>query len=57
MKYIIALATSLALIMSPVYAADAPSAPVQKGKLRLAKKKDHSQDNAPKAAKAKKAKK
>lgn len=42
MKYLIALATSLALIMAPVYAADAPATPVKKGNLMLAKKKDHS---------------
>lgn len=54
MKYLLALVTSLALALAPVYAADAPSAPVQKGKLMLAKKKDHSQDNAPKAKKSKK---
>lgn len=38
MKYIIALATSLALTLAPVYAAE----PVKKGNLMLAKKKDHS---------------
>jgi hypothetical protein len=53
MKYLIALVvTSLALIMPPVIAADAAptaqSAPVQKGKLKLAKKKDHSKADAPK---------
>jgi hypothetical protein len=42
MKYLIVLATSLALIMAPVYAADAPATPVKKGNLMLAKKKDHS---------------
>jgi opacity protein-like surface antigen len=54
MKYLLALVTSLALVLSPVYAADAPAAPVKKGKLMLAKKKDHSQDNMPKAKKGKK---
>lgn len=52
MKYLIALATSLALLVPTAFAADAAptaqAAPVQKGKLKLAKKKDHSQDNAPK---------
>jgi len=42
MKYLIALVTSLALMMGPVYAADAPATPVKKGNLMLAKKKDHS---------------
>lgn len=42
MKYIIALAATLALTMSPVYASDASNAPVKKGNLMLAKKKDHS---------------
>jgi opacity protein-like surface antigen len=42
MKYLIMLATSLALVMPPVFAADAPNAPVKKGNLMLAKKKDHS---------------
>jgi opacity protein-like surface antigen len=54
MKYLLALVTSLALVLSPVYAVDAPSAPVTKGKLMLAKKKDHSQDNVPKSKKSKK---
>lgn len=40
MKYLIAIATSLALIMPPVFAED--SGPVKKGNLMLAKKKDHS---------------
>lgn len=40
MKYIVAIATSLALIMPPVFAED--SGPVKKGNLMLAKKKDHS---------------
>lgn len=58
MKYLIALATSLALIMSPVYAADTPSGPVKKGNLMLAKKKDHSKAAEKPAKKAeKKAKK
>lgn len=52
MKYIALLITSLALIMPPAFAADAAptaqSAPVKKGKLMLAKKKDHSQASAPK---------
>lgn len=42
MKYILTIVTSLALIMPPVFAADTPAAPVQKGNLMLAKKKDHS---------------
>lgn len=42
MKYLIALVTSLALVMPSVYAADAPNTPVKKGNLMLAKKKDHS---------------
>ena len=41
MKYLLIIATSLALIMPPVFAAGASSEPVKKGKLMLAKKKDH----------------
>lgn len=52
MKYIIALATSLALTLAPVYAAE----PVKKGNLMLAKKKDHSKAAAEKKP-AKKAEK
>jgi len=52
MKYLALLITSLALIMPPAFAADAAptaqAAPVQKGKLKLAKKKDHSKADAPK---------
>lgn len=51
MKYLIALATSLALMM-PVYAADTPNAPVKKGNLMLAKKKDHSKAQEKPAKKA-----
>jgi len=54
MKYIIALATSLALIMPPVFAADAPNAPVKKGNLMLAKKKDHSKAQEKPAKKSEK---
>jgi hypothetical protein len=53
MKYLVALFTAFSL-MGAVYAADAPSEPVKKGKLMLAKKKDHSQDDKPKAKKSKK---
>lgn len=52
MKYLIALATSLALIIPPVYAADTPNTPVKKGNLMLAKKKDHSKDAEKPAKKA-----
>lgn len=48
MKYIIALATSLALLLAPVYAAE----PVKKGNLMLAKKKDHSKAQEKPAKKA-----
>lgn len=51
MKYLITLVTSLALMM-PVYAADAPNAPVKKGNLMLAKKKDHSKAQEKPAKKA-----
>jgi hypothetical protein len=53
MKYLVALFTAFSL-MGAVYAADAPAGPVTKGKLMLAKKKDHSQDDKPKAKKGKK---
>lgn len=52
MKYIISLVTSLALIMPPVFAADAPAEPIKKGKLMLAKKKDHSKQAEKPAKKA-----
>lgn len=42
MKYLLAILTSLALMMSPVYSQEAPNTPVKKGNLMLAKKKDHS---------------
>lgn len=48
MKYIIALATSLALTLAPVYAEE----PVKKGNLMLAKKKDHSKAQEKPAKKA-----
>ena len=50
MKYIIALATTMALIMSPVYANE----PVKKGNLMLAKKKDHSKAQEKPAKKSEK---
>jgi hypothetical protein len=49
MKYLVAIATSLALIMPPVFAQDA--GPVKKGNLMLAKKKDHSKAADTKPAK------
>lgn len=51
MKYLIALATSLALMLPPVFAQEAPNAPVKKGNLMLAKKKDHSKAAEKKPAK------
>jgi opacity protein-like surface antigen len=56
MKYLIILATSLALVMPPVFAADAAPAPgpVKKGNLMLAKKKDHSKAAEKPAKKAEK---
>lgn len=54
MKYLIALVASLALVMPPVYAADAPNAPVKKGNLMLAKKKDHSKAQEKPAKKSEK---
>ena len=54
MNYLLILAIVSALTVPTVYAANTPaaptaqSAPVQKGNLKLAKKKDHSKADAPK---------
>lgn len=42
MNYLAILALVSVLTVPPVFAADAPNAPVKKGNLMLAKKKDHS---------------
>jgi hypothetical protein len=42
MNYLLLLAVVSALTLPPAFAADAPNAPVKKGNLMLAKKKDHS---------------
>jgi hypothetical protein len=42
MNYLVILALVSILTVPPAFAADAPNAPVKKGNLMLAKKKDHS---------------
>jgi hypothetical protein len=58
MNYLVILALVSILTVPPAFAADAPNAPVKKGNLMLAKKKDHSKAAEKPAKKAeKKAKK
>jgi hypothetical protein len=58
MNYLVILALVSILTVPPVFAADTPNAPVKKGNLMLAKKKDHSKPaEQPKKASKKSSKK
>lgn len=52
MNYFLILALVSALTIPSAFAADAPNAPVKKGNLMLAKKKDHSKADEKPAKKA-----
>ena len=52
MNYLAILALVSILTVPPAFAADAPNAPVKKGNLMLAKKKDHSKSAEKPAKKA-----
>jgi len=57
MNYLAILALVSILTVPPAFAADAPNAPVKKGNLMLAKKKDHSKAAKPAKKTEKKAEK